>query len=61
MEPRVALCGETRGGAGNGSRSAPRWLVVLVVVVALTTSVAAAYETYLVGHSGAESIWSGVG
>lgn len=42
-----------------GSRSAPRWLVILVV--ALTTSVAAAYETYLVGHSGAEAVWSGLG
>jgi hypothetical protein len=42
-------------------RRAPRWLVIVVAVVALVTSTAATYQMVRVGHSGAVAVWSGVG
>lgn len=58
--------GEAKRDANDGNtpnvsaRRAPRWMVIGVAVLALTTSAAAGYQTYLVGHSGAESVWSGL-
>ena len=54
------------GGAGQGRsraprRRAPRWLVIVVAVVALLTSTAATVQMVRVGHSGAAATWSGVG
>jgi predicted membrane protein DUF2231 len=46
--------------ASAPARRAPRWMTVVVAVVALVTSAAAGYQTYLVGHSGAASVWSGI-
>lgn len=58
--------GEAKRGANDGStynistQRVPRWMAIGVAVLALTTSAAAGYQTYLVGHSGAESVWSGL-
>ena len=62
VEARSEAKGGGEGGAGSGAsaRRAPLWMTVGVAVVALVTSVAAGYETYLVGHSGAASVWSGI-
>lgn len=62
VEARSEAKGGGAGGAGGGTsaRRAPLWMAVVVAVVALVTSAAAGYETYLVGHSGAASVWSGV-
>jgi hypothetical protein len=50
------------GDSGDGSvrrRRAPRWLVIVVAVVALLGSMAATVQMVRVGHSGASAVWSG--
>ena len=47
-------------GDGSGRRRAPRWLVIVVTVVALVGSVAATVQMVRVGHSGAAAVWSGI-
>ena len=48
------------GDWGNVSsrRRAPRWLVIVVAVVALVGSAAATVQMVRVGHSGAAAVWS---
>jgi hypothetical protein len=51
------------GDSGDGSsrrRRAPRWLVIVVAVVALLGSAAATVQMVRVGHSGAVAVWSGI-
>ena len=50
------------GDSGDVSsrRRAPRWLVIVVAVVALVGSVAATVQMVRVGHSGAAAVWSGI-
>lgn len=53
------------GGAGQGRsdvprRRAPRWLVVVVAIVAVVSSMAATVQMVRVGHSGAAATWSDV-
>jgi hypothetical protein len=38
----------------------PRWLVVVVAIVAVVTSMAVTVQMVRVGHSGAAATWSGV-
>lgn len=50
------------GDSGDGSvrRRAPRWLVIVVAVVALAGSTAATVQLVRMGHSGAAAVWSGI-
>jgi hypothetical protein len=50
------------GDSGDVSsrRRAPRWLVIVVAVVALVGSAAATVQMVRVGHSGAAAVWSGI-
>jgi hypothetical protein len=50
-----------QGGSYAPRRRAPRWLVIVVAVVALLTLTAATYQMVLVGHNGAAAVWSGFG
>lgn len=49
------------GDSGDTStrRRAPRWLVIVVAVVALVGSTAATVQMVRVGHSGAAAVWLG--
>jgi hypothetical protein len=51
---------EGQGRSHAPRRQAPRWLVIVVAVVALLTSTAATVQMVRVGHSGAAATWSGV-
>lgn len=46
------------GGSDSVFRRAPVWMVVVVVVLALTTSTLAGYQIYVVGDSGSAAAWS---
>jgi hypothetical protein len=44
-----------------GGLSAPRWLAVALVVLGVAVPVGTLVQVVLIGHSGAEAVWKGVG
>ena len=60
MEARSEGNRDANGGFQDvpGTRQAPRWMVIGVIVVALLTSTAAGYQIFQVGDSGSAAAWS---
>jgi hypothetical protein len=53
--------GNLRSDSGAARAALPRWLVAVILVVAVAAGVGTVVQVVRIGHSGAQAAWASVG